>query len=85
MGIAGGVAAAVLLSLMSGRIVVSDGLAAELGVPLIGIVTKLRQVATPRRDRLSVAALSASIVFLLFCYIGVLAVFRTSAYSVLGA
>jgi polysaccharide chain length determinant protein (PEP-CTERM system associated) len=83
-GLGGGTAAAIFLSIVSGRIIVSDNLAAEFGVPLIGVVTKLRQITNARSAGLSAAALSVSVAMLLACYVGVLTVFRTSVYSMLG-
>jgi protein tyrosine kinase modulator len=85
MGLAAGVGAAVLLSLNSGRFLASEDLAAEFGVPIIGVVTRLRQAVDIRRQRTGAIALSASLALLLFCYVGVLIVLRTSVYSVFGA
>jgi len=84
-GFAGGLAAAVSLSLLSGRVNASDDLVAEFGVPVIGVVTKLRKADDRRQIQISAAALSASIALLLICYVGVIGVLNTSIYSVLGA
>jgi len=84
-GFAGGLAAAVFLSLLSGRINASDDLVAEFGVPVIGVITKLRKADDRRQLQISAATLSASIALLLICYVGVIGVLRTSIYSVLGA
>jgi murein L,D-transpeptidase YcbB/YkuD len=84
-GFAGGLAAAVFLSLLSGRVNAGDDLVAEFGVPVIGVFTKLRKADDRRQLQISAATLSASIALLLICYVGVIGVLRTSIYSVLGA
>ena len=84
-GFAGGVAVAFFLSLLSGRVSPGDDLAAEFGVPLIGVITKLRKADDRRQIQLSTAALSVSVALLLVCYVGVIGILRTSIYSVLGA
>jgi uncharacterized protein involved in exopolysaccharide biosynthesis len=82
-GIAGAVALSILLTLSSGRFVTSDDLTSQFGVPLIGIITSVPEPPA-RRRQLAALALTASIAFLILSYVGVLAMMRTSIYSVLG-
>jgi hypothetical protein len=84
-GLGGGVAAALFLSLLSGRVSPIDDVASEFGVPVIGVVTRVRKGEDRRKLQLSAAALFASIALLLVCYVGVIGVLRTSLYTVLGA
>ena len=84
MGLGGGAAIAVLLALNSGRFFTSEDIAAQFGVPLIGVITALPQPFGIRRNWLSAAALSVSVALLLLGYVGVVTVLRTSIHSVLG-
>lgn len=84
-GLGGGLAGAVFLSLNAGRFVVSDELVAEFGVPLIGVVTRLQNAVEYQQTKNSVIAISASLAFLLVCYVGVLVTFQTSIYAYVGA
>lgn len=83
-GVAGGVAAALLLSLNAGQFAAGDELAAMSGMPLIGVVTRLQSVAEWQRTRFAIAVLSASVGLLLLCYAAVLAVLSVSIYSRIG-
>jgi hypothetical protein len=84
MGLGGGAAIAVLLALNSGRFFTSEDIAAQFGVPLIGVITALPQPFGIRRNWLSAFALSVSVALLLLGYVGVVTVLRTSIHSVLG-
>jgi polysaccharide chain length determinant protein (PEP-CTERM system associated) len=84
MGLGGGVAIAVLLSLVAGRFLTSEDLASHFGFPVAGVITALPYGAGSRRNVLSALALSVSVALLLVSYVGVLALLRKSIYSVLG-
>ncbi len=84
-GLGGGFGLAFVLSLLAGRFMVSDDLATQLGIPLIGVVTRLRQASDLKRIRTSALALSASVALLLVCYVGVIIVLHTSIYRGIGA
>ena len=81
IGIAGGAAAAILLTLNAGRLITSDDVVAQFAIPLLGVVTELPQIAGRVRNRLATLALSTSVILLLLGYAGVLAVLQTSIYS----
>jgi hypothetical protein len=83
-GILAGAAGAVLLSLTSGRFIVSNDITSQFEIPIIGVVTMLRNATDLRRTRASALALSASLALLLLCFAGVLAVLRTSIYTIVG-
>jgi polysaccharide chain length determinant protein (PEP-CTERM system associated) len=84
MGLGGGVAIAILLSLSAGRFLTSDELASHFGFPLAGVITALPYGAGARRNRLSALALSVSVALLILSYVGVLALLQKSIHSVLG-
>jgi polysaccharide chain length determinant protein (PEP-CTERM system associated) len=84
VGLAGGAAFAILLTLNAGRFITSDDISTQFGIPLIGVITTLPQAKASRGSRLATAALSTSIGLLLLSYVGVVAVLKTSIYSVLG-
>ena len=84
MGLGGGVAIAILLSLSAGRFLTSDDLASQFGFPLAGVITALPYGAGLRRGKLSALALSVSVALLFLSYVGVLALLQKSIYSVLG-
>jgi hypothetical protein len=48
------------------------------------VITTLRNPLGPRRNRLSSIALATSVALLLLSYVGVISLFQTSVYSVLG-
>ena len=83
-GILAGAAGALLLSITSGRFIVSGDISSQFDIPIIGVVTMLRNAADVRRARVSALALAASVALLVFCYAGVIAVLRTSIYTVVG-
>ena len=83
-GIGAGAALGVLLTLNAGRLITSDDVATQFGIPLIGVITALRNPLGSKRGRLSTVALTTSVGLLLLTYVGVISVFRTSVYSVLG-
>jgi hypothetical protein len=70
--------------LNAGRFITSDDISTQFGIPLIGVITTLPQAKASRGSRLATAALSTSIGLLLLSYVGVVAVLKTSIYSVLG-
>jgi polysaccharide chain length determinant protein (PEP-CTERM system associated) len=84
MGLGGGVAIAVLLSLIAGRFLTSEDLASQFGFPVAGVITALPYGAGLRRNVFSALALSVSVALLFVSYVGVLALLRKSIYSVLG-
>ena len=84
-GLGGGFGLALVLSLLAGRFVVSDDLATQLGIPMIGVVTRLRQATDIKRMRTSALVLSASVALLLLCYVGVMFVLQTSIFRGIGA
>jgi polysaccharide chain length determinant protein (PEP-CTERM system associated) len=84
MGLGGGVAIAVLLSLIAGRFLTSDDLASQFGFPVAGVITALPYGSGLRRNMFSALALSVSVGLLFVSYVGVLALLRKSIYSVLG-
>lgn len=84
-GVGGGFGLAFILSMLAGRFMVSDDLSNALGVPLIGVVTRLRQASEVKRIKMSALVLSASVAMLLLCYVGVLTVLQTSIYRGIGA
>jgi polysaccharide chain length determinant protein (PEP-CTERM system associated) len=84
MGLGGGVAIAILLSLSAGRFLTSDDLASHFGFPLAGVITSLPYGSGLRRSKLSALALSVSVALLFLSYVGVLALLQKSIYSVLG-
>jgi hypothetical protein len=63
---------------------VSNDISSQFDFPIIGVVTMLRNATDLRRTRASTLALSASLALLLLCFAGVLAVLRTSIYTVVG-
>jgi len=71
-GIAAGLAAAVLLSINAGRFVAKEQLASAFDYPVIGVVARLSRVEDRINARRALASLSASLVLLLVCYMGVL-------------
>jgi len=83
-GIGAGAAFGVLLTLNAGRFITSEEIAAQFGIPLIGVITALRNPMGSSRHRLSTVALTTSVALLLLSYVGVISVFQTSVYSVLG-
>ena len=83
VGLGAGAALAVLLTLNAGRFITSDDLAAQFGIPLIGVITALPGAAS-RQNRLSTLALATSVGLLLLSYVGVATFLQTSIYSVLG-
>src|SRR6266550_4678830 len=83
-GILAGMAVALLLSITSGRFIVSNDISSQFDIPIIGVVTMLRNATDLRRARVSAMALTASLALLLLCFAGVLAVLRTSIYTVVG-
>jgi len=83
-GIGGGVGIALLPSLIAGHFLNSEELANQFGVPVIGVVSALPFNTVTRRQKLSTIALSVTLVLLFMSYVGVIALLRTSIYSVLG-
>ncbi len=85
VGLGGGMAAAVFLSLNAGTFTISDELTAEFGIPLLGAVTRLQNAIEAQHTKDSVIALSAALALLLVCYVGVLVAVQTSIYTLVGA
>lgn len=84
LGLGGGIAIAALPSLIAGHFLSSEELANQFGVPVMGVVSILPFNLGTRRSKLSTAALSLCLVLLFVSYFGVLALLRTSIYSMLG-
>lgn len=85
VGLAGGIAMAVLLGMNSGRFVTSDQMAEHFNVPLIGVVTLGLNPAEARRERLAAGAIAISMAVLGVVYLGVLLALNASIYSSIGA
>ncbi len=83
-GLIGGAACGVLLALISGRFITSDNLSAQFDIPIIGVVSRFRNSALSSSSMLPEFALATSVALLFFCYVGVVIVFDSSIYSVLG-
>jgi protein tyrosine kinase modulator len=83
-GIAGGAAFAFILSLAADRFVVAADLSAQFGLPIIGVVTQLRQASGRSAQALSAAAMTASVGLLFAAYVGVVVLAHDSLYRYVG-
>ena len=83
-GVAGGIALALLLTLNAGKFLTADEVSEQFGLPILGVVTALPQTIGLVRGRLSTVAISMGVGALLLSYVAVVALLRTSLYSVLG-
>ena len=72
VGLAGGLAAAIGLSINAGRFTAKEQLAAEFDYPVIGVIGRIHHLSDTLRARRAVAALATSMLFLLGCYLIVL-------------
>jgi hypothetical protein len=68
----------------AGHFLNSEDLANQFGVAVMGVVSALPFNTVTRRQKLSTIALSVTLVLLFMSYVGVIALLRTSIYSVLG-
>ena len=83
-GLGCGTAIAAAPALISGKIFSGEDLAADFGVPVIGVISSQPQTIPTHRATIASLAFTMSLVLLFMGYVGVLTVLQRSVYSVLG-
>jgi hypothetical protein len=84
MGIAAGVALAILLSVFGGRFTTSEELAEYFSLPLLGVVTAGNNALTARRSAIAITGVTAGLASLVLVYGLVAVMLTTSIYTKLG-
>ncbi|HUO94498.1 MAG TPA: XrtA system polysaccharide chain length determinant [Rhizomicrobium sp.] len=72
LGLAGGIGAAVALSMNAGRFSSKEQLSAEFDYPIIGVVGRISQLGDALRARRAILAVTSSMLLLFGCYMVVL-------------
>ncbi len=81
IGIGSGMAAAILLMLNASRLITSEDIAVLFAIPLLGVVTRAREVSRVRRPLTAISVVACT-AFLLLTYAGVMVFLQKSVPSV---
>lgn len=84
VGLASGVVVAIGLSLLAGRFVSSDQLAAEFDYPIIGVVGRMKTFGDTIRAARAALMIGVSFGALILCYVGLVVLLQPTVQSAIG-